>query len=139
MKINPYLGFNGTCEAAFNFYHKVLGGKIVMMLKCGESPMADKMPKEMHNRIMHARLEIDGSTLMGGDCPSEIFTPSAGMTININVDDPKEAERVFAALSENGKITMPLAETFWAARFGMFTDQYGTPWMINCEKQLGKV
>lgn len=138
MKINPYLGFNGTCEAAFNFYQKVLGGKIVMMMKCGESPLAATMPKEMANSVMHARLEVNGNILMGGDCPAEHYKPSAGLTINIGVDDPKEAERLFAALSENGKITMPIQETFWAERFGMFTDQYGTPWMINCEKSMAK-
>ncbi len=134
MKINPYLCFNGTCEAAFNFYHKVLGGQNVMMLKAGDSAMASTMPVEMHNRIMHARLIVNDNVLMGSDASPECFKESAGLCINISYDDPTEAERVFCALSENGKVTMPIQETFWAIRFGMFTDQFGIPWMINCEK-----
>jgi len=75
--------------------------------------------------------------LMGGDSPPDRYEPTKGMTIMLGVDEPSEAERVFKALSENGTVQMPIAETFWARRFGMLVDQFGIPWMVNCEKPMG--
>ena len=134
MQLNPYLLFNGQCEAAFKFYERCLGGKIVFKMTNGESPMAKDTPKERHNQIMHARFEVDGKVLMGSDAPPERYEKPAGFSVTISPKTPAEADRIFAALSEKGTVHMPIQETFWALRFGMFNDQFGIPWMINCEK-----
>lgn len=133
MRINPYLAFNGNCRAAFEFYAVALNGEMAMMFTNGESPMADQMPKEMHDQVMHARLIVGNIELMGSDMPAGRETQTGNVTVSINVDDVADAERVFAALSEGAEVSMPLQETFWAARFGMLTDQFGIAWMVNCE------
>jgi PhnB protein len=92
------------------------------------------MSKDSKNRIMHARLQIGDKVLMASDCPPGRFEAAKGFNINISVKDPAEADRLFDALSTKGTINMPIQETFWAKRFGMLVDQFGTPWMINCEK-----
>jgi PhnB protein len=137
MQLNPYLSFDGRCEAAFRFYEKALGGKIVALVTYGETPMKDQMPAEQHGRIAHTRLTVGDQVLMGGDSPPQQYQPPKGMTLMLGVDDPAEAERVFKALSEGGTVTMPIAETFWAQRFGMLVDQFGIPWMVNCERAPG--
>jgi PhnB protein len=137
MEMNPHLGFDGKCEAAFKFYERVLDGKILMMLKYGESPMAEKMPPESKDRIMHARLAVGDRLLMGGDAPPQMFEPMKGIFVTLGIEQPAEAERIFNALGENGTVRMPIQETFWALRFGMLTDQFGTPWIINCERKEG--
>lgn len=134
MKSNPYLMFNGQCEAAFTFYEKCLGGKIVFKLTNGESPVAKDTPKERQNQILHARFVVGDNALMGSDSPPEHYEKPQGFFVSLNVDTPEEAERVFKALSEKATIRMPLEETFWAQRFAMLVDQFGIPWMINCEK-----
>jgi PhnB protein len=134
MQINPYLSFNGKCAAAFKFYEKVLGGKLLMMMTYGESPMAAQTAPDHKDRIVHARLAVGDMLLMGADAPPQFYTPMQGMVVTIGVDTPAEAERVFTALAENGTVRMPIQETFWAQRFGMLIDQFGTPWMVNCEK-----
>jgi len=134
MELNPYLSFDGRCEAAFKFYEKALGGKIVAMMTYGETPMKDQTPAEWRGKIAHVRLSIGDKVLMGGDPPTEHYKPAQGMSVMLGVDQPAEAERVFAALSEGATVQMPIAETFWARRFGMLVDQFGIPWMVNCEK-----
>jgi PhnB protein len=135
MQINPYLNFNGQCEAALKFYEKSLGGKIVFKITYGESPMAKETPAELHKQILHARFIVGTNVLMASDCPPGRYDEPKGITISISIEDPKEAESIFTALSEKGTICMPIQETFWAHRFGMLTDQFGIPWMINCEKK----
>jgi PhnB protein len=135
MNLNPYLNFNGTCEAAFKFYEKVLGGKIEAMMTFDGTPMAGQVSPEMRKKIIHARLIVDGEPLMGSDCPPDHFQPMKGFSVTISTDRPAEAERIFHALAEKGTVQMPIQETFWALRFGSLTDQFGTPWMINCEKK----
>ncbi|PUA17800.1 VOC family protein [Glaciimonas sp. PCH181] len=129
MQLNPYLGFNGQCREAFTFYGQCLGGKVVAMMTYAETPMADKMPAEMQDKIAHARLMVGDKILMGSDSPPSQFEAAKGFHVT-----PAEADRIFAALAKNATIQMPIEETFWAKRFGMLIDQYGTPWMINCEK-----
>jgi len=133
MQINSYLNFNGECEAAFKFYEKVLGGKIEMMMAFAGSPMEKDVPAGWENKIVHARMTVGNNVLMGSDGASNHYTKPGGFAVNVNVDDPAEAERIYKALSEKGTVHMPLGQTFWAKRFAMFADQYGTPWMINCE------
>ena len=135
MQLNPYLTFNGQCEAAFKFYEKVLGGKIEAMMTFGGSPMEDRAPAEWRDKIMHARLTAGVNVLMGSDAPPDRYEPMKGITVSIGVDDPAEAERIFHALAEGATVQMPIQQTFWATRFGMLTDRFGTPWMINCEQR----
>jgi len=135
MQLNPYLLFNGQCEAAFKFYEKVLGGKIAAMMSHEGTPAAEHVPPDWRKKIMHARLSIGDVLLMGSDAPPDRYEPMKGFSVTIGVTDPGEAERIFHALAENGTVRMPIGKTFWAERFGMLVDQFGTPWMINCESQ----
>lgn len=134
MQIHPYLAFNGNCAEAFGFYEKALGGKITMKMTYGELPMADKTPPDQRGRIMHIQLEAAGAVLMGADAPTMYAQKPQGFCISIQVTAPADAERIFKALSEGGKVNMPMAETFWAKRFGMAIDKFGQPWMVNCMK-----
>lgn len=133
MQLNPYLSFNGQCEIAFKFYEQCLGGKIGVMLNYGSSPMAEQTPLEWHDKIMHVRLTVGDQVLMGSDSMPEYYEETKGMSVSLNTNDPAEAERIFQAMAENGTVRMALQETFWAARFGMLVDQFGIPWMVNCE------
>ena len=134
MQLNPYLTFDGQCEAAFKFYEKVRGGKIEAMMTYGGSPMADQTQPEWRNKIMHARMTVGDKMLMASDAPPDRYEAMKGIMVTLGIDEPGEAERIFHALSENGTVQMPIQETFWARRFGMLVDQFGTPWMVNCEK-----
>ncbi|MFZ1119439.1 MAG: glyoxalase/bleomycin resistance/extradiol dioxygenase family protein [Candidatus Binataceae bacterium] len=134
MQLNPYLFFNGQCEAAFKFYEKVLGGKIEAMLPHEGTPAAEHVPPEWRKKILHARLVVGDKVLMGSDAPPGRPEEMKGFSVTLGIDDPKEAERIFHALAENGTVRMPIEKTFWAVRFGMLVDQFGTPWMINCEQ-----
>ena len=131
-----YLAFDGQCEEAFKFYEKVLRGKILMMMRLGDAPPEVPRTPETANRIMHARLKVGGFQLMGGDSPQPHSSKPQGFCANVMVDSPEEAERIFRELSQEGKVNMPIAGTFWAQRFGMLTDKYGIPWMVNCEKPM---
>jgi len=134
MQLNPYLMFDGRCEAAFKFYEKVLDGKIEAMMRYEGSPMAEQTPPDWRNKVMHARLMVGDKMLMGSDGPTDRQEPMKGFSVTLGIDDPGEAERIFHALSENGTVQMPIQKTFWAERFGMLVDQFGTPWMVNCEQ-----
>jgi PhnB protein len=132
MKLSPYLTFNGNCETAFDFYAKCLGGKIDAMIRHEGTPAAQQVPSEWRNKILHARLIVGEMVLMGSDAPPPHYEPMKGFSVMLDVADPAEAERMFQALAEGGTVRMPIETTFWAARFGMLVDQFGTPWMINC-------
>lgn len=134
MRLNPYLFFNGQCEAAFKFYERCLGGKIEAMTTHAGTPAEAHVPPEWRNKILHARLVVDGEAIMGSDAPPGRYEQPQGFSVALEVKDPSEAERLFRGLAENGQVHMPMQETFWAARFGMLVDQFGIPWMINCEK-----
>jgi PhnB protein len=133
MNLNPYLSFNGQCEEAFKTYAKCLNGSIDFMMTNEQSPMADKTPPELLQNIMHATLRLGGQVIMGADAPPQYYSQPQGFSISISTKDVSEAERIFAELSAGGSVRMPLQKTFWAERFGMFIDRFGTPWMINCE------
>jgi PhnB protein len=134
MQLNPYIYFNGRCAEALNFYEGALGAKVVMKMTYGESPAANECSKNSLDKIMHARLDVGGSVIMMSDAPEERYSTPQGFSISLNLQDPVEAERVYKVLSAGGNVLMPLEKTFWAQRFAMFTDKFGTPWMINCEK-----
>jgi PhnB protein len=134
MQLNPYLTFSGDCEAAFKFYEKCLGGRIVAMIPHEGTPAEEHTPPEWRTKIMHARMTIGDEVLMASDTPPGRYEPMKGFSVALQIPDPAEAERVFHALSENGTVQLPIQETFWAKRFGMVVDRFGTPWMINCDK-----
>lgn len=131
MQLNPYLLSNGNCEEAFKFYEQHLGGKIDTLQTHGGSPMEKHVPPEWHDKVLHAHMTVGSTVLMGSDAPPGRYQSPQGFSVSLNVKDASEAERVYAALSANGKITMPIQKTFWAERFAMFIDRFGTPWMIN--------
>ena len=133
MQLNTYLTFNGQCEAAFKFYEQCLGGKIVAMFTHAGTPAAEHVPPEWQSKIMHVCLKAGDSLLMGSDAPPDHAQTAKGFSVNIAVEKPAEAEHIFHALAQNGTIRMPLERTFWAERFGMLHDQFGIPWMVNCQ------
>lgn len=137
MQLNPYLSFNGDCAEAFKFYADTFGGNIEGIMRYSDMPDGGEMPPGSENHVMHARMSIGDTVLMGADVPPGMqnATPQ-GFCVSIHVNEPAEADRIFNTLAESGSVQMPIQETFWAARFGMMTDKYGTPWMINCEKQM---
>ena len=135
MTLTPHLSFNGQCEAAFRFYEKCLGGRNVTMLTWGETPMAAQAPPGFKDRILHATLMIGEAMLAGSDVPPDRYEKPRGFHVLIGIDDPKDGERIFHALAQNGTVQMPFAKTFWAAGFGVLTDQFGISWEINCEQR----
>jgi PhnB protein len=135
MQVNPYLLFNGHCEAAFKFYAMCLGGKIEAMIPHEGTPAATAVPPDWLKKIIHARMTVGDTVLMASDCPPGRFAKPQGFSVSLQIKDPAEAERVFHALTQNGTVTMPIQETFWAIRFGMLVDQFGIPWMINCQRE----
>ncbi|TCR92154.1 VOC family protein [Rhizobium sp. BK376] len=136
MQLVPCLAFNGDCRQVFEFYHQCLGGEIVAMVDYSHPEVANHVPPDWHDKIMHARLVTDNAVLMGSDNRGETGK-NDGFSVAVQVSDEEEAERIFAALSEGGTVTMPIGETFWSSRFGMFVDRYGVSWMVNCERPMG--
>jgi len=132
VKLNPHLNFNGNCAEACQFYEKHLGAKTLFSMNYAGSPMAGEFPAELGDKIMHATLQIGDVTVMVADSPPDYYAKPEGFCISLGFDDAAEAERVFNALAENGTVNMPLQQTFWAKKFGMLTDQFGIPWMVNC-------
>ena len=133
MNVHPYLNFNGTCEEAFATYARCLGGTVGEMFRYGGSPMAGDVPDGWQHKIMHGSVIFGGQTIMGADMASPHYQAPQGFSISLHLTDTVEAERIFGELSAGGTIQVPLAQTFWAARFGAFVDRFGTPWTINCE------
>jgi PhnB protein len=133
MQINPQLSFDGHCEAAFKFYEKCLGGKIVFMMKYGDAPGAESVAPGWRDKIIHATFALADRVLQGSDSPPESYVKPQGFAISLNIDAEEQADRIFKDLAENGVVQMPLQQTFWALRFGMVIDRFGTPWVINCE------
>lgn len=104
------------------------------MMKYGETPAAEHVPGGFSDKVIHATISVNGQIFYGADPPADQYKKPQGFALALGIKDPAEADRVFAALAENGVVQMPIQETFWALRFGMLVDQFGTPWMINCEK-----
>ena len=134
MRLNAHLNFNGQCAEAVKFYQQALGARVQMMMTYGETPMADHVSPDWRDKIIHATLVVGDTELGAADAPPGYYEKPAGFAVAIQINDPAEAERIFQSLSENGTVTMPIQETFWAARFGMLVDRFGIPWMINCGK-----
>lgn len=134
MHVNPYLFFDGNCEAAFKFYARVLGGKIETMLPHAGTPAEPHVPPEWKSKILHARMRIGDSVLMASDAPPGRQSKPQGFSVSLQLKDRAEGERIFRALADNGTVRMAFEKTFFSAGFGMLVDQFGIPWMINCEQ-----
>lgn len=135
-ELNTYLTFNGNCREAMTFYAKSLGAEL-QLITFGDMPNPDgkPAPAETKDRIMHARLSKGPLALMASDTmPGMPVQQGSNFSIALQCESPQEVDKLFGALSENGKVTMPVQETFWAARFGMLTDQFGINWMFNLYK-----
>jgi PhnB protein len=134
MAFLPYLNFGGNCREAFTRYHEVFGGDLTL-LGMGDMPGDEPVPAEQANLIMHAALVFpDGSMLMASDAmDAGNFGPVQGMYVNCGVKDVAEGKRVFAALSEGGKVEMEFAEAFFSPGYGICTDRFGTPWMVTVD------
>jgi PhnB protein len=130
--LDSYLFFNGNCAEAMRFYEKTIGGQMISMLTYGQSPDPAQCGPDAKDRIMHAHLLIDGRNLMASDTPPGQPMPApSGFALSLNYPSADAARKVFDALAAGGKVTMPMAKTFWIESFGMLTDRFGTPWMVG--------
>ena len=130
MQIDTYLNYGGNCRQAFEFYAEHLGGRIEMLMTHGEMPEPNNVPPERRNDVLHARMEIGGTTLLAADVPPERFQPMRSAYLSLSLDSSDEADRIYALLSEGGEIFMKMGETFFADRFAMLRDRFGTSWML---------
>jgi len=138
MYIQPYLFFDGRCEEALNFYKKALGAEVTFLLRVKDSP--DQQAKAnlgpgKDNNVMHSNVRIRDTEFMASDGRGEGPPKFEGFSLTINVADPEEANKLFAALSEGGKVQMPLMKSFFAESFGMVVDKFGVSWMILAVKK----
>lgn len=134
MQVSPYLSFNGQCELAFRLYEQSLGGQCGPIFRYGGSPMADQVPPDWQDKIMHGSIAVGGLVLMGADVVPASYEEPKGFSLSVQISNVSEAERIFQDLSQEGSVVVPLEKTFWAARFGMVIDRFGIPWTINCEE-----
>jgi PhnB protein len=128
MRLTTYVNFAGTCAEAFRYYEQHLGGKITFTMTHGESPQPSPLGPEWKNAVLHASIQLGGTTLLGADIPNAEPMRSAYLTLD--VDSDADAERIFKVLSDGGRALMPMAETFFASRFGQVRDRFGLNWMI---------
>jgi PhnB protein len=134
MQLNPYLSFNGQCEAAFRFYERCLGGKIECIMTYASKSAEYQVPDEWRQKILHVTLRVGDHVLMGADAPPDRYQKPQGFSLTLGLKDQAEADRIFNALAEKGTVEMALQETFWAVRFGVVVDRFGIPWTIKCER-----
>ena len=133
MSVTPYLFFDGRCEEAIEFYKKTLGAEVGMMMRFKDTPDKTMCTPGTENKVMHACLRIDGTDVMASDGRVQNKPKFEGFALSITPKDEADAERVFKALADGGKVTMAFGPTFWAKRFGMVTDKFGCPWIVNGE------
>ena len=132
MKFNTYIIFNGNCREAFKWYVEIFNGKMVSCETYRDTPADLGVQEENMDQIIHAMIKVGNGFLMGADDPMRQYSPPCGMHISVNFDDAGEAGRIFGLLSDGANVSMPFQKTFWADGFGMLTDRYNVPWMINC-------
>lgn len=131
-QLNAYLSFDGNCAEAMRFYERVLRGKLEALLTNAQTPAAEHAPPGNEDRIMHAYLVFDGCSIMAGDAlVGRLYEGMKGFSMTLSYPEVADAERVFNELSEGGRVTMAFGPTFWAERFGMVVDRFGTPWIVN--------
>jgi PhnB protein len=130
MQLATYLNYGGNCEEAFRFYEQHLGGTITMLMRHGDSPDQSEPAPEWGDKVLHARMLLGGMDLMGADIPPPRFQPMRSAYLSLSVDTDAEAERLYKLLTDGGEVFMPIAKTFFASRFAMFRDRFGTSWML---------
>ena len=130
MLVQPYLTLDGRCDEAIEFYQRALGAKVTMLMRFKDSPDPGSCPPGSENKVMHASLQIGDSTVLASDGRCQGRPSFEGFSLSLTASDEAEAERLFAGLADGGQVQMPLAKTFFAARFGMVADRFGVPWMI---------
>jgi PhnB protein len=128
MQLHTYLNYGGNCEEAFRFYEQHLGGKITFLMRHGEQPTPSEVATEWKGTVLHARMNLGGTELLGADIPS--YQPMRSAYLSLTVTSDEEAERIYALLSDGGQLFMPMQETFFASRFAMLRDRFGTSWML---------
>jgi len=133
MKIHPYLSFKGQCEAAFTFYVRCLGGQLGPIFRYAGTSLGHQVPADWQDKVMHGSVTVGELVLMGADVAPESYEEPKGFSLSLQIASTTEAERIFQELCKDGRVMMPLEKTFWAERFGMVVDQFGVPWLINCE------
>ena len=133
MKMNPYLSFKGDCEAAFKYYEQHLGGEMGAIFRYGGTPLSGRVPADWPDKIMHGSITIGGQTLQAADVAPGQYESPQGFSLTLQIKSAADAERMFEALASGGQVRLPLEKTFWAERFGMVTDRFGVPWIVNCE------
>ena len=129
MKMYTYVNFAGKCAEAFRFYEQHLGGTITMLMTHGQAPDQSNVKPDWKDAVLHARISIGGTELMGADIPNA--QPMRSSYLSLNVESDAEAERIFSALSDGGEVFMAMQETFFATRFGQLRDRFGLNWMIH--------
>jgi PhnB protein len=130
VKLYTYLNFGGNCREAFEFYQTHLGGRITLLTTHGEQPNASNVPPDWRYAILHARIELAGTVLLGADIPPDRFQPMRSAYLTLMLDSDEEAERIYALLTDGGQIFMSMEQTFFARRFAMLRDRFGTSWML---------
>jgi PhnB protein len=131
MKVNPYLNYGGNCEEAFRFYEKNIGAQVTFLMTFDQAPgPAPNVPDNWKKKVLYAHMLIGQSEIMGSDAPADRFQPMRSVYLSLAVDSNEEAERIHALFSQGGEIFMPMQETFFAYRFSMLRDKFGTSWMI---------
>jgi PhnB protein len=134
MHVQPYLFFDGRCEEAVEFYHKILGAEVSMLMRykdCPDPPPPGVVPPGSANKVMHTSFRIGDTTVMASDGQCVGQPSFQGFSLSLTVPDEAEAERLFAALADGGQVHMPLTKTFFSPCFGMVADRFGVGWMVN--------
>ena len=136
MKLFTYLNYGGNCRQAFEFYAQHLGGKITFLTTHADQPDSGGVPPEWKDAVLHARMDIGGTTLLGADIPPDRFKPLRSAYLTLMLDSSEQADGVYALLTDGGEIFMPMQETFYAHRFAMLRDRFGTSWMLLHERAM---
>ena len=134
MTLNTYVNFAGRCAEAFRFYEKHLGGKVGMVMTRGELPDQTQVKPESKDAVVHARISIGETELMGSDVDGA--QPMRSAYLSLSVQSDSEAERIFLALSDGGEVFLPMQETFFASRFAQLRDRFGINWMLTRERPI---
>jgi PhnB protein len=132
--INTYLSFRGDCEDAFKLYERCLGGRLGTIFRYAGTPLASEVPADWQDKVMHGSVTFGEQVLMGGDVAPDRYEEPKGFSLSIHITSTADAERIFSELARDGRVVVPLGQTFWAARFGHLIDRFGIPWLINCEE-----
>jgi PhnB protein len=130
MEVQPYLFFNGRCDEAIDFYKTALSAEVAMLMRWKDSPDKSMCTPDNENKVMHSSIRIGETTIMASDGRNTSHPNFQGFALSLNAKDEADAERLFNALADGGKVTMALTKTFFSPRFGMVADKFGVNWMV---------